>query len=202
MEIFRDILSKRTRSSRAKFRRIFFNLWYFRNPPWDTGISPPELIDFINRHPAGNALDLGCGTGTNAITLAQHNWQVTGVDFSKHAIYLARKKAKHVGLKIDFRIDDVTSLSTLGDSYDLILDIGCFHGLSRENQHSTINNIIRLLSPQGTYLVYAILRPDGEPGPGLGESDLEKLLSSMTLVKRKDGMERGKKPSAWFILKR
>ena len=51
-------------------RRLSFLLWYFRDPPWDTNISPPELLDFINRHPPGRVLDLGCGTGTNVITLA------------------------------------------------------------------------------------------------------------------------------------
>src|SRR5689334_21905005 len=50
-------------------RRLSFNLWYFRNPPWDSGISPPELLEFIQTHPAGKAIDLGCGTGTNVITL-------------------------------------------------------------------------------------------------------------------------------------
>jgi len=63
-------------------RRINFNLWYFRRPPWDRGISPPELFDFISKHPAGRAIDLGCGTATNVITLAQNGWQVTGIDFA------------------------------------------------------------------------------------------------------------------------
>src|SRR3989304_5467809 len=36
------------------WRRLTFNLWYNWKPPWDTGISPPELIDFISRHPAAS----------------------------------------------------------------------------------------------------------------------------------------------------
>ncbi len=59
------------------FRRLAFNFWYFRKPPWDSGISPPELLEFIRTHPAGKAIDLGCGTGTNVITLAKAGWQVT-----------------------------------------------------------------------------------------------------------------------------
>jgi len=183
------------------FRRFFFNLWYFRKPPWDTGLSPPELIDFINRKPAGNALDLGCGTGTNAITLAQHDWQVTGVDFSSHAIHLAQKKAKHAGLRIDFKVDDVNRLYTYNGFFNLILDIGCFHGLSKESQQAYLCNVKRLLVPQGVYLLYAILHPEGEPGPGLEETDLIRLLSVMNLISRKNGTERGKRPSAWFELK-
>ena len=40
----------------------------------------------------GRALDLGCGTGTNAIWLAQHGWTAVGVDFSALAIESARRK--------------------------------------------------------------------------------------------------------------
>ena len=72
-------------SSRWKFE------WrYWRGTtPWDTNITPPEVKEFIAAAPPGKALDLGCGTGTNAITLAQHGWQATGVDFAPKAIRTA-----------------------------------------------------------------------------------------------------------------
>ncbi|MFC2043120.1 hypothetical protein ACFLUA_03100 [Chloroflexota bacterium] len=63
------------------FRRIFLNLWYYRDPPWDTGISSPEPKDFIQTHPPGQALDLGCSTGPNVITFTRHEWQIALVDF-------------------------------------------------------------------------------------------------------------------------
>ena len=78
---------------RNLFRRFLFHYWYFRQPPWDTGISPPELLEFIQNHRAGRAIDIGCGTGTNVITLAQAGWDVTGVDFAPRAIKLAQQKA-------------------------------------------------------------------------------------------------------------
>ena len=83
-------------------RRLFFNIWYyqsgiFQTPPWDTGISPPELINYLESHTPGLALDLGCGTGTNVITMAEYGWQVTGVDFVRRAISKARDKAIHAG---------------------------------------------------------------------------------------------------------
>ena len=46
-------------------RRLKFNLSYFGKAPWDSGISPPELYDFIATHPAARAIDIGCGSGTN-----------------------------------------------------------------------------------------------------------------------------------------
>lgn len=70
--------------------------YWRRQTPWDTQVTPPEVMEFIARTPPGKAVDLGCGTGTNAITLARHGWRVTGVDFVPKAILAARAKAARV----------------------------------------------------------------------------------------------------------
>src|SRR4030066_306033 len=98
-------------------QRLVYQLWYYRKPPWDTGVSPPELLAHIERHPPGRALDLGCGTGTNVITLAQHGWQVTGVDFAWRAIRQAQRKAKRAGVLVDLRVGDVTRLEGGGPPF-------------------------------------------------------------------------------------
>ena len=73
-------------------RRFLFHYWYFGQPPWDTGVSPPELLDFIQNHKPGRAIDIGCGTGTNVITLANAGWNVTG-ESDMHAISRAASMA-------------------------------------------------------------------------------------------------------------
>ena len=91
-----------------------FEWRYWRgNTPWDTNITPPEVMEFIAASPPGKALDLGCGTGTNAITLARHGWQATGVDFAPKAIRAARRKAKQAGFEIDFHCADASDLAML-----------------------------------------------------------------------------------------
>ena len=92
-------------------KRFFFNFRYFRNNiPWDSGISPPELLEFITKYPPGRAIDLGCGTGTNVITLTEHGWQVSGVDFVPRAIKIARRKIKAAKIDADLHVGDVTKL--------------------------------------------------------------------------------------------
>ena len=74
--------------------RLIFELWcLLGRAPWDTGISPSELMAFSESHHPGRALDLGCGTGTNLVTMAQLGWQATGVDVSGRAIFQPRHKA-------------------------------------------------------------------------------------------------------------
>jgi cyclopropane fatty-acyl-phospholipid synthase-like methyltransferase len=183
------------------FKRIHFNLAYFRHPPWDTGISPPELLAFTESHPPGRALDLGCGTGTNTIYLARHGWQVTGIDFARRAINLARRKARKYGVEVDLRLGDVTRLDCLAGPFDLILDIGCLHNLDDSGRKAYLHHVKRLLAPEGTFLVYLVLkRNPGDPGHGLLESHLSEITGQFTLHQRQDGTHSGNRLSAWLTL--
>ncbi|HEY3476068.1 MAG TPA: class I SAM-dependent methyltransferase, partial [Anaerolineales bacterium] len=110
-------------------RRLLFNYWYFGRPPWDTQVSPPELLEFIQNHEPGRAIDLGCGTGTNVVTLAEAGWRVTGVDFAPRAIKLAREKASKAGVQAEFFVSDVTKLQGISGPFEFALDLGCFHGI-------------------------------------------------------------------------
>jgi SAM-dependent methyltransferase len=180
-------------------QRISYAFMYFRRPPWDTGISPPELMEHIANHPPGRALDLGCGTGTNALTLAQHGWQVTGVDFIPSAIQQARRKALQAGIVVDFRLDDVTRLSGINGPFDLALDMGCYHSLAPAGRPAYLRNLERLLAPGGTFLLYTFLRAGDMPGDrGLTEAEIAAIASRLELVKRVNSTERGRFPSAWL----
>jgi cyclopropane fatty-acyl-phospholipid synthase-like methyltransferase len=183
--------------------RLFFEVFYFRRPPWDTCISPPELFSFIRSHPPARALDLGCGTGTNAITLAQHGWQVVGVDFVGRAIRAARHKARQAGVLVDFHTDDVTRLSGITSPFDLVLDIGCLHSLSSQQKAMYIDNLTRLLTLQGTFLLYTFITADETAQDrGLTPGDLTQLASRLRLVQRQDGTDRGDRASAWLTYQR
>ncbi len=181
-------------------RRLFFSFWYLLRPPWDTGVSPPELMDHIRTHPPGRALDLGCGSGTNTITLARHGWRVTGVDFAPSAILMARRKARSAGVAADLRIGDVTDTAVVQGPFDLILDMGCFHSLSEVERRAYTHNLGAWLAPGGVFLLYAFI--PGGSGPGLEEQDLARLSRLLNLVKRSDGTERGLRPSAWLTYRK
>ena len=185
------------------FRRLTFNFWYFRKPPWDSGISPPELLEFIQNHPAGKAIDLGCGTGTNAITLARAGWQVTGVDFAPRAIRMAGKKIKQAGIQADLRVGDVTKLKDISGPFDLALDIGCFHGLPQQGKQDYLSQLDRLLAPNGFWLMYGFFRPAPHHSPpGLVEADMDLISSQLTLLSRRDGFDKRERPSAWFLFQK
>ena len=184
--------------------RFNYRYWQRTRPPWDTGVSPPELYAFINSHPAGRALDLGCGTGTNAITLARHGWQVTGVDFAWRAIQLARQKARAAGVAVDFRLGDVTRLGWLAGPFDLIFDLGCFHGLPAGGQLAYARHVQRLLAPDGTFLLYVMFRAEVQTNQvGIIESDLGCFAPALRLIHRADGTDATRGcPAAWLTYQR
>jgi 2-polyprenyl-3-methyl-5-hydroxy-6-metoxy-1,4-benzoquinol methylase len=182
------------------FQRLRFNLWYFRRPLWDSGITPPELWQFIEKNPSGRAIDLGCGTGTNAISLARHGWHVTGVDFANRAIEQARRKAREQNLSINFIVDDVTRLSDVIGPFDLILDIGCFHGILPNLRPVYLKSISRILVPGGTWLLYAMRQPPAAnfSAPGVTEDEIVRLSTVFNLLHREDGFDPGGRESSWF----
>ena len=181
-------------------QRLLFNFWYlFRKPPWDTGISPPELVAFMESHPAGRALDVGCGTGTNVLALAQHGWKVTGVDFARFAIQEARRKTQAAGVQAHLEVDDAAKLEKVSGRFDLILDIGCFHNLSPARRKAYLDRMESLLAPGGSYLLYAFTREEDQgDGRGLSQAEIDSMAHRLKLVYRKDGSERGRWPSVWL----
>ena len=184
-------------------QRLFFQFSYYRKPPWDTGISPPELFEFIESHPPGRAIDLGCGTGTNVITLARAGWDVTGVDFTPRAIHLAKRKIQAANVKGELSVDDATKLNGISGPFDLALDIGCFHSLGGSARFKNLDQLYRILAPDGYWLMYGFFKQDaGQAPPGLEEADIDRISDRLTLVSRRDGVDRGERRSAWFLFRK
>jgi len=177
-------------------RKVFFWYAYYRSPRWDTGITPPELMAFIDSHPPGRALDLGCGTGTNVITLAKNGWQVVGVDFITKAVRKAKKKIQQEQVQAEVFLDDVSNLQTVQGKFDLIYDIGCYHNLSQKGKYSYEMNLSQFMKPGSTYLLYGFLKQKDQKF-GITDEDITRISFSLTLVQREDG-EDLKRPSTWL----
>ncbi|MBN2117836.1 MAG: class I SAM-dependent methyltransferase [Anaerolineales bacterium] len=186
------------------FRRLLFHYWYFRRPPWDTGVSPPELLEFIAEHPPGRAIDIGCGTGTNVVTLARAGWQVTGVDFAPRAIKLARQRVDQAGIQAELSVRDATKLKGIEGPFELAFDQGCFHAIPQAGREQYLEQLDRILAPHGFWLMYGFLRSDAlRAGSGLGEAELSRIAAQLTLLTRRDGFDKsGESTSAWFLFQK
>ena len=180
------------------FRNLKFRSRYLSTPPWDSGISPPELEAYIAVHEPGRAIDLGCGTGTNVLRLAKAGWDVSGIDFVPKAIRIAKRKIKGAKLNAKLFVGDVSNNKFFDGPYDLILDIGCYHSLSFAQKEDYRNNVNQHLRKGGMFMLYTFFS-DGGKGPlGLSKSDEEELINSFSLLKREEGSQEWESASAWF----
>ena len=185
---------------------LFWDLLYlFKKTPWDTGITPPEIVAVIESGKAsiGSALDLGCGTGTNAIYLAQHGFSVTAIDVSRRAISLATRKTRSAQLtdRVRYERGDVTMMRrwVLGQSIDFAFDIGCFHVLKADARRRYVTGLTGVLKPGAIYMLYAF-EPQND-GRGVA---LDEIAALFDPAYRLDGMRRGSdrngRGSAWYTL--
>jgi 2-polyprenyl-3-methyl-5-hydroxy-6-metoxy-1,4-benzoquinol methylase len=187
-------------------RSIIFNIRYiFQRAPWDSGITPPELMTFLESCPRGRAIDLGCGTGTNVITLAQKGWTVTGIDFAPQAIQIAKRKASAANASVDLRVGDVTNLKDVTGQFDLALDLGCFHGVDDHNAY--LRELDRILAPNGYWFLYVIFKTEqGHSRTNITADEMNHLWAGTkpapTLIQRIDGQDRGDRKSAYFIFQK
>jgi SAM-dependent methyltransferase len=170
---------------------------------WDTGVTPPEVVEEVSAMEPGRALDLGCGTGTNVLWLAQHGWTAVGVDRSATAIESARRKADWTASAM-FAEGDVTRLAELeiDGPFDLVLDIGCFHGLPAGRRDAYVREVARVASPGGRMLMFAHGQRAWWPGSQrTREPEIRRRFAEAFEIER---VVPGREPpgAAWFYLRR
>jgi SAM-dependent methyltransferase len=173
--------------------------YWRKQTPWDTQVTPPEVIAFLKEATPGRALDLGCGTGTNTITLCEHGWQVTGVDFSPKAIATARRKAARRKLPIDFHVADVADLHFLTGPFDFALDVGCLFSLKSPDRQKYAAGLVSMLPRNACFMLYAWL-PQIRYGRQVGISSREVaalFLPDFKLDRTEVGRD-GEGQAAWY----
>ena len=132
---------------------------YFR-APWDVG-EREELVSLVEsgRIQPGRAIDLGCGTGANAIYLAQNGFEVTGVDFAGAATEKARVRAIEAGMKVNFIVDDLTNLRHVSGTFDFLLDYGTLDDLRLHQREPYLRNMLTLTHSGSHYLLWGFEYP-------------------------------------------
>ena len=113
--------------------------------PWYEKSLDLDMVEEIQFLEKGEFLDLGTGPGTQAIELAKNGFMVTGSDVSVSAI----EKAESTTSNVNFVIDNILNSKFESESFDYILDRGCFHVLSSDERITYLNQIKRILKKNG-----------------------------------------------------
>ncbi|MDD1657164.1 MAG: class I SAM-dependent methyltransferase [Methanomicrobiales archaeon] len=140
----------------------FFDSAYQGRPPWDIGRPQKEFVELVRRGEiSGSVLDIGCGTGDNALFFAGEGHEVCGIDSVPRAVDKAKEKAAERGLPVHFLVLDALHLTSLGRTFDTATDSGLFHTLSDEDRPVYVDQLAAILSPGGRYFMLCF--SDREP---------------------------------------
>jgi len=145
--------------------------------PWDSGLPSAELRGIIEEsgiQPC-RVLELGCGTGTNAILLAELGFEVTAVDLSPLAIEQVERKAAEAGVDVSWVCGDVCSIVQPSEPFPLVFDRGCFHCIRRDVSVDVILQTLERVTAVGSLLIVFTgnANEKREHGPpGLFEEDI------------------------------
>ncbi|MDA4113307.1 MAG: class I SAM-dependent methyltransferase [Thaumarchaeota archaeon] len=146
----------------------FFNESYKGTPPWDLGRPQAEFVRLVKDGKIrGRTLDVGCGTGENAMLFAGLGLEVWGLDGAPLAIEKAKRKASERGSTATFLVGDALRLETLNQRFDTITDSGPFHVFSDEERILFVKSLRSALNKGGTYLMlcFSDKEPAGWGGP-------------------------------------
>jgi SAM-dependent methyltransferase len=130
-----------------------FAPWERRNVPelWRPLFEGPDALE------PGRALDVGCGSGRDAVHLAGHGWQVTAIEVVDKALERAKQRAAAEGVEVQWINGSVAELGRLGlePGYTLLYDFGCIHGLSDSERRGAAAGLTALAAPGARLLLLA-----------------------------------------------
>ncbi|WP_431299980.1 class I SAM-dependent methyltransferase [Tabrizicola sp. BL-A-41-H6] len=135
---------------------------YFRRPEMTLEEAQTAKMAHIGAKlllkPGMRVLDIGCGFGTLAITLARdHGVQVVGVTLSQVQLAEARRRAAEAGLtdQVEFRLQDYRDV---GESFDRVVSVGMMEHVGLPHLRTYFQKVSDILTPDGVALIHYIGR--------------------------------------------
>lgn len=180
--------------------------------PWDYGEADVNLIDIVVQRSISKckALDVGCGTGDNAIWLAQQHFEVTGCDISQTAIEKAKEKASASNVNCSFKVANFLNDRVPGSPFGFVFDRGCLHSFdTNEERKQFAKNAASHLEEGGLWLTLAGNSDEQAREIGPPQLTAEELVAAVepyfeiiSLAASHFGCNQTDPPQAWVCLMR
>jgi SAM-dependent methyltransferase len=177
--------------------------------PWDTGQPEPLLVEFVTSRAVmpGPTLEIGAGTGTNSIWMAEHGFDVFGVDVAPLAVEKAQARMEHRALRCRFAAWDFLAAPPPEGPFQFVFDRGCFHVFDEPGERQRFaKHVAAVLAPGGLWLsmIGSTEGPPREVGPPR-RSAHEIILAiepALEIVELRSAKFANHDTKAWFCLSR
>lgn len=178
--------------------------------PWDSDEPDPHLTELFRQGVVGRgrALEIGSGTGTNAVWLAGQGLDVVAIDVAERAVEMARSRAG-TAPRVSFVRSDFLTDDAVQGPFDFVFDRGVFHVFDEAEVRARFAaRVASLLRPEGLWLsvIGSTEGPAREEGPPRRSAldvvtAIEPVLEIVSLRTTKfHGDDRA--PRAWACLSR
>jgi SAM-dependent methyltransferase len=145
-----------------------------------------KIADLAQLQAGEAVLDVGCGTGTQALVAKVRvgtTGRVCGIDPSVSLLAGARRKAARAGLAIDFQVGGIEHIAFPDQSFDVVLSTFMFHHVPDDLKRQGLSEVARVLKTDGRLLVVDFKHSEGphkQPGQfGAGALGLQELPALM-----------------------
>jgi ubiquinone/menaquinone biosynthesis C-methylase UbiE len=183
---------------------------YEGKPPWDVGYPQPDIVKLVRDGgiKPGRVLDAGCGTGENAVFLAENGCSVAAIDIARHAIEIAKEKSVKRHVKVDFLVCNALTLDSCfgAGEFDTVIDSGLFHTLAYEERPVFVKQVHKVLKDGGKYFMMCFSdKQPGKWGPRrVSKEEIERALTPLFKINYiKDAafasLTRGGGPKAYLV---
>jgi SAM-dependent methyltransferase len=152
-------------------------------PPWDVGAPHAELARVLDEYrlQPQRVLEVGCGTGADAILLARRRFEVTAVDCSPIALERARLRAEQENAVVRFVLADAFEFAHSAGQFDLVHDTGLYDAVRQTNLEGYLDMLWRVTQP-GSYYFCLAGAPDeraDEGPPQVSEEEIHNELGRL-----------------------
>ncbi len=177
--------------------------------PWDSGEPEPLLVEFVTagRVRPTRTLEIGAGTGTNALWLAKRGFDVLGIDIAPLAVERASAKLNGRALRCRFVTRDFLAADFPNGPFDFVFDRGCFHIFDEPEERARFAaHVAAMLTPGGLWLsmIGSTEGPPREVGPPRrsGRQVMLAIEPALEIVELRSAEFRGHGAPAWLCLSR
>ena len=178
-----SVLGQSTTPQNASDRRDFWNKEFAEGKVLLHKGPSALLVSAIKGRTPGTALDIGMGEGRNAVYLAEHGWEVTGVDLSDVAVEQAKTSAAAKGLKLNAVVSNVDAYDFGKERWDLIASF-YMHAWHRRSTTDVPTRIYDALKPGGLLVIEGFAEPPHKLG--LQTEILAKDFSRMRIIRNEN----------------
>ncbi len=123
-------------------------------PAWDAGCPHAELVRVLDEYKIKpcTTLEIGCGSGADAVVLARRRFELTAIDCSPIAIERARLRAEQHDALLRFVQDDVFEFARHTEPFDFVYDAGLYHVIRQTRLEQYLDMLWRVTRRGSMYL--------------------------------------------------